>query len=99
MSCSIRFLPADLHVEIAPGMSLVDAATRAGLPIAQACGSEGICARCGVHVLEGAESLPLEEEDERRAKERNRVPDELRLACRIRPTHDLTVTAPYWSAP
>jgi len=99
MSCCIQFLPADLCVEIEPGTSVVDAATRVGLPIAQACGSEGICARCGVHIVEGAENLPLEDEEERRAKERNRIPAELRLACRLRPTHDLTVTAPYWSTP
>ena len=99
MSCCIRFLPADLCIEITPGTSLVDAANRAGLPIAQACGSEGVCARCGVQIVEGSETLPSEKEEERRAKERNRIPPELRLACRVRPTHDLTVTAPYWSAP
>ncbi|MEE3327016.1 MAG: 2Fe-2S iron-sulfur cluster-binding protein [Myxococcota bacterium] len=99
MTCRIRFLPADLCVEISPGTSLLEAATRAGLPIAQACGSEGICARCGVSVLDGNEKLPPEEEEERKAKERNRIPHELRLACRLQPTHDLTVTTSYWSAP
>ncbi len=99
MTCRIRFLPADLSVEIEPGTSLAEAAASVGLPIAQACGSEGICARCGVTVVDGEESLPPEEEEEAQAKERNRIPRELRLACRLKPVHDLTVTTPYWSGP
>lgn len=97
MTCRIRFLPSELCVEIAPGTNLVEAAASVGLPIAQACGAEGVCARCGIRVLQGEEDLPPEAEEERRAKERNRIPPELRLACRLRPSHDLTITAPYWS--
>ena len=99
MSCRIRFLPADLSIEIEPGTTLAEAAASVGLPIAQACGSEGICARCGVTVMDGHDGLPLEEEEEARAKRRNRIPPELRLACRLKPLHDLTVTTPYWSGP
>ncbi len=90
-------MPAGLSVEIDPGTSLLEAAQSMGLPVAQACGSEGICARCGMQILEGGESLPPEGENERRAKERNRVPENLRLACQIWPADDLSVTTPYWS--
>ncbi|MFO0691087.1 MAG: 2Fe-2S iron-sulfur cluster-binding protein [Myxococcota bacterium] len=95
--CVIRFLPSERQVEIEAGeMTLLDATLRAGLPIASACGSEGACARCGLEIVAGAESLEPESERERRIKARNRIDERQRLACRVRPTADLTVRASYW---
>jgi adenylate cyclase len=95
--CVIRFLPSERRVEIGAGeMTLLDATLAAGLPIASACGSEGACARCGLEIVEGAESLAPESERERRIKERNRIDPRHRLACRVRPEGDLTVRASYW---
>lgn len=95
--CLIRFLPSDRRVEMTAGeMTLLDATTAAGLPIASACGSEGACARCGLEIVEGAENLAPETERERRIKERNRIDPAHRLACRVRPEGDLTVRASYW---
>lgn len=95
--CVIRFLPSDHRVEIGAGeMTLLDATLAAGLPIASACGSEGACARCGLEIVEGEESLAPESERERRIKERNRIDPRHRLACRVRPAGDLTVRAGYW---
>lgn len=97
VTCRIRFLPADRSVDITAGTTLLEAAQRADLPVATACGAEGICARCGMQILEGADTLAREGDAERDAKLRNRVPQELRLACFLTPEHDLTVTAAYWS--
>lgn len=95
--CAIRFLPSQRVVEIDAGeMTLLDATLRAGLPIASACGSEGACARCGLEIVAGAETLAPESERERRIKERNRIDPRQRLACRVRPEGDLTVRAGYW---
>ncbi len=96
-SCVIRFLPSERRVEIeAGGPTLLEATLAAGLPIASACGSEGACARCGLEIVEGGESLAPETERERRIKERNRIDPRHRLACRVRPEGDLTVRASYW---
>ena len=91
---SLRFLPAGISREVAKGTRLIDAVREAGLPIARACGDDLVCAKCGVRILAGrvAREAPVE----RRAKQRNRVPDELRLACALRVRGDLTVTADYW---
>ncbi len=90
----LRLLPKDEVVEVARGTLLIDAIREAGLPIARACGDDLVCALCGVHILEG--QVTREAPVERRAKQRNRVPAELRLACAIRVHGDLTVTADYW---
>ncbi|MFI5316593.1 MAG: 2Fe-2S iron-sulfur cluster-binding protein [Myxococcota bacterium] len=91
---TVRFLPAGSEREVAKGTRLIDAVRDAGLPIARACGDDLVCAKCGVRILAGrvAREAPVE----RRAKLRNRVPAELRLACALRVQSDLVVTADYW---
>ena len=83
-------------VEVPRGTTLLEAVQRAGLPIARACGGGGLCARCGVAVLAGADALAPPDAAEQRAKQANRVPAELRLACQVEVSGPLEVTAAYW---
>ena len=78
------------------GTTLLDAALRAGLPIARSCGADGVCAKCGLVIVAGAEHLSAEGADEARIKQRNRVDAEMRLACRAKVQGDVTATAHYW---
>lgn len=96
MECVIRFLPSRRAVRVPGGTSLLEAARRAGLPVARACGGEASCARCGLLIVEGSDGLAPESEHERDAKRSNRVDAELRLSCLLRVAGDLTVSAPYW---
>lgn len=77
-------------------MTLLQATLAAGLPLASACSENGACARCGLEIVEGADSLEPESEREARIKARNRIDPALRLACRVRPKGNLTVRAQYW---
>ena len=79
MTARIRFLPSEKALRVAPVTTLLEAARRAGLPVASACGADGLCARCGMRVLEGADNLSAEEESETRVKHRNRIDGALRL--------------------
>lgn len=92
----MRFLPSGRCVRVARGTPLIAAVRRAALPVASACGADGLCGRCGLRVVAGADALAPESADERDAKLRNRVDPELRLACRTPVLADLEVTAPYW---
>jgi len=92
----IRFQPSGKALRVEVGTTLLEAARRAGLPMASACGADGLCARCGVRVLAGVDALSPETESERRQKARNRVDPELRLACRAAVAGDIEVTAGYW---
>ena len=87
-------LLAELAVEDEP--TLLVAARRAGLPVARACGGDGLCGRCGLRILAGDAALSPETADEREAKERNRVPAEQRLACRARIRGAVDASASYW---
>ena len=96
MDVTIRFLPSGRELRVARGTTLLEAARRAGLPIASACGADGVCARCGVRVLAGADALSPEDAVEARQKRRNRVDPALRLACRAAVSGDVQVSASYW---
>jgi uncharacterized 2Fe-2S/4Fe-4S cluster protein (DUF4445 family) len=48
--CQVRFLPADVTVEVPAGTPLPEAAVLAGVPIELPCGGQGICNQCLVEV-------------------------------------------------
>ena len=89
-------MPSRIEVESPPGTTVLDAAIAAGLPIARSCGADGVCSKCAVRIIDGADNLSPESPDEARTKQRNRVDAELRLACRAEIRGDVTVSASYW---
>jgi ferredoxin len=100
MEVEVRFRasagPSGLSLRVPEGTTLLAAARRAGLPIASACGADGICGRCGVQVLSGGGSLSPETAAEARVKRMNRLDAGLRLACRAAILAPVEVTASYW---
>jgi adenylate cyclase len=77
------------HVPL--GFSVMEASLLAGIPHAGLCGARARCSLCRVRVL-GTPSLPPLEEPERRVLARLRVdPALVRLACQLRPLHDVSV--------
>lgn len=96
VECTVRFEPSGREVRVPAGTSLLQAARMAELPIATACGEHGLCARCGLEILQGAESLSPEPADEQETKTLNRIDPKLRLSCHLEVVADLVVTAPYW---
>jgi adenylate cyclase len=99
MRCVVRFRTREPEVRtlaVPAGTTLLEAARRAGLPIARGCGGEGLCGRCGLRVLAGGDALGAPDAAEERAKQRNRVPPELRLACRAELRGSVEVSAAYW---
>lgn len=96
MRVKVRFEPCGREVRVLRGTTLLEAAQRAGLPIASACGADGLCGRCGLEILEGSAALGAESASEQRSKRRNRVEAGQRLACRVILSADARVRASYW---
>ena len=96
MDVRVRFEPSQREVRVPAGTALIEATRRAGLPIASACGADGVCGRCGLEILAGGETLPEETAREVAIKRQNTVDEHLRLACRVTVSADLVVTAQYW---
>jgi ferredoxin len=93
-TCEIRFEPSGRVARVTAGASLLEAARSVGLPVASACGADGVCGRCGMRILEG--NAGPEAVDETEIKRRNRIEGEQRLSCRVRVENDLVATATYW---
>ena len=62
-----------------------------GIAHASVCGGRGRCSTCRVRVLAGAKSLPAPQAAEARVLARVGAAANVRLACQLRPLHDLTV--------
>ncbi|RDJ20911.1 hypothetical protein DWF00_28655 [Bosea caraganae] len=87
---TVRFVGHGVR-KIAPGLTVLEMFRRFGIPHAALCGGRARCATCRVLVLDGAESLPSPGPNEAKLLRRISAPDRVRLACQIRPRHDLQV--------
>ena len=93
---NVRFVPLDKSADAKANETLLDAARRANVPLGNSCGGIGICARCRVRIVEGAENLAAPTSvEERVSKQRGLTPDE-RLACQAIVRGDCAVTTTYW---
>jgi len=92
----VNFAPLGTSAEARPDETVLDAARRADAPVGNSCGSVGVCGRCRVLVLAGAENLsPPTMIEIRVASQRGFAADE-RLACQAVVTGDVEVTTSYW---
>jgi 2Fe-2S ferredoxin len=93
---NVRFVPLDKSADAKANETLLDAARRANVPLGNSCGGIGVCARCRVRVIEGAENLSAPTSvEERVSKQRDLAADE-RLACQAVVLGDCAVTTTYW---
>ena len=79
-------------IAMEPGATVLDASRRLGVPHASVCGGRGRCSTCRIHVSVGRETLPEPSNEEQRVLQRVGASDATRLACQLRPTHDVSVT-------
>ncbi|HYA28107.1 MAG TPA: adenylate/guanylate cyclase domain-containing protein [Acidobacteriota bacterium] len=84
--------PGGQVVQAPRHFSVLEASRLAGIPHASVCGGRGRCSTCRVRVAQGLANLPPPSAGERRVLERVGAPPNVRLACQLRPTRDLTVT-------
>lgn len=83
--------PAGQTLTAPQGASVLQVSRRAGIQHASVCGGRGRCSTCRVRIVRGLELLPVSSEAEQRVLRRVGAPPNVRLACQLRPTHDLAV--------
>jgi len=81
--------PGGRVVTVPSGFSVLEASRWAGIPHASVCGGRGRCSTCRVRVAAGDSGVPAAME--RQTLIRINAPPDVRLACQLRPTTDLTV--------
>ena len=84
----VSFSPIGNTAEAKLNETIMDVARRAGVPLGYSCGGIGVCNRCKVRIVGGADNLTPRTRFER-------DPDQ-RLACQAVILGDCTVTTSYW---
>ena len=78
-------------VNATTGKTLLEVSRSAGISHASVCGGRGRCSTCRVRVETGLNNLPPPTGAEAVTLRSIEAPDNIRLACQIRPSSDLTV--------
>jgi adenylate cyclase len=79
-------------VVVPVGWTVLEASRSAGIPHASVCGGRGRCSTCRIRVGGDPALLPPPSPLEQRVLQRVGAPPNVRLACQLRPSHDLAVT-------
>jgi len=87
----IDFLPDNKIYDSKSGETILQTASRNGIPHVSACGGEGNCTTCRLLVLEGVENCSPETDAELSLKEKAHTTEEFRLACQTTINGDVVV--------
>jgi 2Fe-2S ferredoxin len=93
---TVRFVKTYPALEVEAGTLLMEALLKAGLPVASSCHGDGICGKCRVQIIAGAENLTKIDTVETLVRERLKVPPEYRISCQARVMGDITIDTSYW---
>lgn len=88
----VTFVPLGRSAEAKTDETILDAARRAGAPLGNSCGGTGICGRCRVSMIDGADNVSPPTALEQRA----RLGANERLACQAVVNGPCSVTTTYW---
>ncbi|HWH75983.1 MAG TPA: adenylate/guanylate cyclase domain-containing protein [Candidatus Binatus sp.] len=83
--------PGGQIVQTPRNFTVLEASRLAGIPHASVCGGRGRCSTCRIRVLVGSSALPPPSAGEQKVLQRIGAPPNVRLACQLRPSHDLSV--------
>jgi adenylate cyclase len=84
--------PDGREVSVPAGWTVLEASRSAGVAHASVCGGRGRCSTCRIRIAGDPALQPAPTPLERRVLERVGAPPNVRLACQLRPSHDLMVT-------
>lgn len=93
---TVTLVPSGKKVDVSSGISLFDAAGKAGLPVASSCSAENICGKCNMRIILGAGNLSPRSELEVGLLRREKNPLTDRISCLTQVLGDCTVTTRYW---
>lgn len=93
---TIRFKKTYPDLEVEPGAFLMEELLKAGLPVASSCHGDGICGKCRMQIVEGAENLSKINSVEQLVRERLNIARDYRISCQTRVMGDITIDTSYW---
>lgn len=88
--------PIEVSDDDRKNKSLMTLLLEAKRPVASSCKGDGICSKCRVTILSGAQNLSSEGELESKTKRRNKITESERLSCQVYVHGDITIDTAYW---
>ncbi|HYM61723.1 MAG TPA: 2Fe-2S iron-sulfur cluster-binding protein [Thermoanaerobaculia bacterium] len=92
----VTFEPMRVQTEARENETILDVARRAGVAIGNSCGAIGVCGRCRIRIVNGAEPLLPPTSIEVRLSQQRGFEEGERLACQAVVIGDCAVTTSYW---
>ncbi len=92
----IRFLKDRAPLEVPVGANLMQVLRQNEIPVASSCGGDGVCVKCRLKIIEGAENLSVETDLEQDLREDRNIPPDERISCQTLVFGDIRVHATYW---
>lgn len=89
----ITYFPGARKIDLIPGSTLLESLQAADIPHPSVCGGQGRCSTCRVKIGKGNHDLPPPTELETKVLSPGASSFPVRLACQLRPTKELEVTA------
>ncbi len=86
---SIRLTYPDRTIRVPLGLSVLEASLRNNIPHAHVCGGRGRCSTCRIRIVGDPSQLPAISAAEQTVLDRIGAGANVRLACQLRPTHDV----------
>ncbi|SCW45756.1 adenylate cyclase [Rhizobium mongolense subsp. loessense] len=83
--------PGGETIKVPRGFTVLEASRLGGLPHYSVCGGKGQCSTCRIQILGDYQRLPQPDQLEQKTLERINAAPDVRLACQLRPDHDITV--------
>jgi ferredoxin, 2Fe-2S len=93
---TIRFIRKFPELQVESGAILMEELLRANLPVASSCHGDGICGKCRIRIVSGAENLSPIAAAEQILRERLKVPSEYRISCQTQVLGDIVIDTAYW---
>ncbi|MCH8091516.1 MAG: adenylate/guanylate cyclase domain-containing protein [Proteobacteria bacterium] len=84
--------PEGVEIGVPPGTSVLEASRLNRIPHASVCGGRGRCSTCRIRIGKGLDKLTPPSAAEQRVLDRVAAPPNVRLACQLRPVHDIEVS-------
>ncbi|MCH8197539.1 MAG: adenylate/guanylate cyclase domain-containing protein [Proteobacteria bacterium] len=84
--------PEGVEIGVPTGTSVLEASRLNRIPHASVCGGRGRCSTCRIRIGKGLDKLTPPSAAEQRVLDRVAAAPNVRLACQLRPAHDLEVS-------
>lgn len=92
----ISFKKHSRVLDVAHGSNLMKVLLESGIPVGSSCGGEGVCTKCLINIIRGANNLSPPNDREQVLRTQHKFADQMRVSCQTQVLGDIEIDADYW---